>query len=189
VSVGVRFDAASSECLVFTAAEGVLAALAHDLAIRVERFTVAVDAASAAVTASFDPASLRVVGARRAGAIDPSALDAGDRRQIEATIAATVLETARHPDVRFTSSAVVARGATLEVAGILWLHGRERPLALTAHVRPEGVVAEVALHQPDFGITPYRAMLGALKVKPDVLVRLTLRLAGTAPDCAPEGRP
>jgi hypothetical protein len=35
----------------------------------------------------------------------------------------------------------------------------------------------VALHQPDFGIRPYRAMLGALKVKAGVVVRASIPAA------------
>ena len=35
-------------------------------------------------------------------------------------------------------------------------------------------VAELKLHQPDFGIKPYSAALGALKVKPDILVRVSV---------------
>jgi hypothetical protein len=30
--------------------------------------------------------------------------------------------------------------------------------------------ARITVHQPDFGIRPYRALLGALAVKPDVVV-------------------
>jgi hypothetical protein len=33
---------------------------------------------------------------------------------------------------------------------------------------------EVTLHQPDFRIEPYRAALGALKIKPDVRVRVRI---------------
>ena len=36
------------------------------------------------------------------------------------------------------------------------------------------LVAEVSLHQPDFGIKPYSAMLGTLRVKPDVTVVVSL---------------
>jgi hypothetical protein len=35
-------------------------------------------------------------------------------------------------------------------------------------------VAEIKLHQPDFGIKPFTAALGALKVKPDVVVRVSV---------------
>ena len=33
---------------------------------------------------------------------------------------------------------------------------------------------ELTLHQPDFGITPYRAMLGTLKIRADVQIRVTV---------------
>jgi hypothetical protein len=43
-------------------------------------------------------------------------------------------------------------------------------------VRREGerLATSVRLHQPDFGIAPYRAMLGALRVKADVVVRASV---------------
>jgi hypothetical protein len=43
-------------------------------------------------------------------------------------------------------------------------------------VRAEGDrwVAEMNIHQPDFGIKPYTAALGALKVKPEVMVRISV---------------
>ncbi len=37
-----------------------------------------------------------------------------------------------------------------------------------------GWTAEVRLQQPDFGIRPYRAMLGTLRVQPDVLIRMSV---------------
>ena len=41
--------------------------------------------------------------------------------------------------------------------------------------RLDSLLELVRLHQPDFGITPYRAMLGALKVKADVRVTIAAR--------------
>jgi hypothetical protein len=35
-------------------------------------------------------------------------------------------------------------------------------------------VAQVVLHQPDFGIKPYSAMLGALRIRPDVRIELSV---------------
>jgi hypothetical protein len=169
----VRFDPTSAECLVFTYAEGALSVLAHDLKITVERFSIVVDDASAAVRASFAADSLRVVAAVRAdGREDHGALAAGDRRQIERTIVETVLEADRHPEIRFASTAVTGAGAGLVLAGRLALHGHERTVRVAARTGPVGLVAETKLHQPDFGIVPYRAMLGALRVKPDVLIRV-----------------
>ena len=63
------------------------------------------------------------------------------------------------------------------MTGTLALHGVERQI--TVQVRPEGdrMVAAVPLHQADFGIRPFSALLGALKVKPDLTVRLSLPAA------------
>ena len=95
-------------------------------------------------------------------------------RQVADNIASDVLEPRRHPEVRFESSRVVEEGAGFRVTGTLFQHGRRKEL--TVPVRREGAlwVAEVALHQPDFGIKPFSAMLGALKVKPGVTVRLSV---------------
>jgi hypothetical protein len=35
-------------------------------------------------------------------------------------------------------------------------------------------VTDLKLHQPDFGIKPFSAALGALKVKPDVIIRVSV---------------
>jgi hypothetical protein len=32
----------------------------------------------------------------------------------------------------------------------------------------------VVLNQPEFGITPYRAMMGTLRIKPEVRVRISV---------------
>lgn len=86
-----------------------------------------------------------------------------------------VLESRRFPEVNFRSTQVEVRGEGYQVAGLLKIKGVERPL--TAQVKPEGEgwLLEVPLHQPDFGIKPYSAMLGALKLKPGLRVRLRTR--------------
>jgi len=169
-----HFDASTAECLVLTYKEGLLAAIAHDLEIRVERFDVDIDEAPLAVRARFDATSLRVVGALRDGAPHPDAISPSDRHQIERNIVDDVLHAREHASIVFVSSAVAAEGEGFRVTGDLTLHGKTRPLTLVA--RPEGdrMIASVRLHQPDFGIRPYSAMLGTLKIKPDVTVRCSL---------------
>ena len=81
----------------------------------------------------------------------------------------------RWPDVRFASTSVRQTGDRLVVDGQLTLAGRERPLHL-AVTRVDGRwTCELELHQPDWGITPYRAALGTLRVKPRVRVRLSVK--------------
>ena len=60
----------------------------------------------------------------------------------------------------------------------LYREGSRLPEQISRLLFLESVVAgrqqlDVVLNQPDFGIAPYRAMLGALKIQADVTVRVT----------------
>jgi len=169
----VSFDPSTAECLVFTYKAGLLSGVAHDLKLRVERFEIAVD--DQGIHTHFHASSLRVVCAQVGGQDDPRALSEKDRREIEATIVRDVLDARRHPAIDFRSSAVAATVAPAEIQidGTLSIRGRERPLRLLARREADRAVIETAIHQPDFGIRPYTAMLGALRIKPDVAVRVT----------------
>ena len=157
-------DAATAECLVYTFREGLLAAVGHDLCLRVERFAVEVtgDASAPSILARFDAASLRVTG-------DVSAADA---RKIEGHAADDVLAARKFPTVELRSTRVVRDGERAHVEATLTLHGATRPIAFDAVADASDWRAEVRLDQRDFGIKPFTAMLGALRVRADVLVRL-----------------
>lgn len=172
-----RFDPTSAECLVLTYKEGLLSAIAHDLQIRVTRFDLEVDAATHAVRASFDAGSLQVMGAMHDGVLREGALSEADKHKIEHSITDDVLHTRLHPEIRFTSSHVAPEGDGFHLRGELSLHGRSREIAFVAHREGDRLVAEVPIHQPDFGIKPYSAMLGALKIKPDLTVRCSVPAA------------
>jgi polyisoprenoid-binding protein YceI len=169
----VSFDASMAECLVFTYKAGLLSGVAHDLKLRVERFEIAID--DQGIHARFDASSLRVVSAQVSGKDDPRTLSERDRREIEATIVREVLDARRHPAIDFRSSAVAATvaPAEMQIDGTLSIRGRERPFSLLARRQGDRAVVEAVIHQPDFGIRPYTAMLGALRIKPDVAVRVT----------------
>jgi hypothetical protein len=170
----VHLDPSSAECWVFTKREGLLSAIAHDLKIRVTKFAIDVDEPTRVISAHFDAASLRVVCAMDAGNEAPGTLTAANKREIESTIVRDVLHAREYPDIRFGSTAVEENGSAYLVKGKLALHGHER--GVRARVRQEGAhyVAEVRLHQPDFGIRPYTALFGTLKVQADVLVRIVV---------------
>ncbi|MDQ3038041.1 MAG: YceI family protein [Myxococcota bacterium] len=169
-----RFTQDDAECRVFTFKEGLLSAMAHDLEIEVARFSVEVDEGRTRVEGTWDPASLRVLHACKDGAPSPGSLSDRDKKKIESNIASDVLEVSRWREIRFTSSAVEASGEALVVRGALELHGRR--CEIEARVAREGDrwVTEVTLHQPDFGITPYSAMMGTLRIKPEVRVRIAV---------------
>jgi polyisoprenoid-binding protein YceI len=131
---------------------------------------VALSVAAGVVTLRVDAASLRVVCARQGERDAPEVLSARDHAKIEKNIREDVLASGRFPEVLFRSTAAAPRGDGWEVTGDLSLHGVTRRVAAQVR-RVEGWwVAEVTLRQPDYGIKPYSAMLGALKVQPDVKV-------------------
>ncbi len=170
----MRLDPVSAECVVLTYKEGVLSAMAHDLRIRVTRFAVEVDEDQWRVEGRFDAASLRVVCAMRGGVDAPEDLGGTDKRRIEESIVREVLEAERYPEIRFVSTSATACGDELAITGLLALHGRARELVVEVR-RSDGMWVAVAnVHQPDFGIRPYSAFLGTLRVRPDVSVRFAV---------------
>jgi polyisoprenoid-binding protein YceI len=178
----VKIDATRGALTVFTFKEGFLSPVAHDLELQVQRFAVEIDEAKGEVDVRIDASSLLVRGAVRNGRLDTQALSQADRRTIAETIRKDVLKAGRHPEIRYTGRLRGPAGHRLELAGSLTLVGVTRPLSVSAerHGRSgEHCEGEVVLHQPDFGIRPYSAMLGALKIRPDVFVRFSLPL-GTA---------
>lgn len=142
-----------SEAFVFTFKDGLLSPLAHDLKLRVTGFELG------GQTATFDASSLRV---ESAGGPLPKHFYA----EIEKNIREDVLHSAKFPQIRFEATAV----SDTEIAGRLTLHGVTKDIRLGR----KGNVIEYALDQRDFGIKPYSAMLGTLKVKPVVNVQITL---------------
>jgi hypothetical protein len=162
----VRFDASTAECLVYTYREGLLAAVGHDLCLRVTRFVIDVgDAATGGpLIAEFDAGSLQTTGG----------INRLDARKIERNAARDVLDARRFPTIAFRSSRVERSGERARIDGALTLHGVTQELAFDAVGGAADWRAEVRLDQRDFGIAPYRAMLGALRVRADVLVSVRL---------------
>jgi hypothetical protein len=169
------FDAQNAECSVFTFKEGLLSPVAHDLRLQVTRFNIDVAADAASIVAIFDAGSLVVDSPMKDGVENPSALSAADKHKIAGQIRDDVLETRKHPEIVFRSRLLRPRSdGGYDFAGELSLHGVTRPLSGATQLVNGRQRLELTLHQPDFGITPFRAMLGALKIQADVRVRLTV---------------
>ena len=52
--------------------------------------------------------------------------------------------------------------------------GRERTVPIAIRRVGDELRAEASVHQPDFGIRPFSAILGTLRVRPDVKIALTM---------------
>ncbi len=158
--------------LVFTYKDGLLARLAHDLQLSCRSFSVA--RTGETITARFALGTLKVDGAVERGCVAPGVLSDGDRRKIEQTMADDVLELRRFAEARFAGTLAI-RGADPVVDGTLTLHGRTVPLGpVTARQRDGLWVAEVSLVPSRWGIAPYRALAGALKLQDRLTVRIEL---------------
>ncbi len=108
-----------------------------------------------------------------------------DRREIGAT-ARKLLASDRNPEAVFTATKFEpdADGGGL-ISGTFMLRGVERPLQLTA--RPAGqdryrVTGSVL--QSAYGIKPYSAFLGALRVSDRVAIEADIDLSAAAEDAA-----
>lgn len=161
-------------CDVFTRREGMLSAAGHDLRVRATRAMWTVDAARGELRATIEAAGLRVACAVRGGRDDPDALSAGDREKIDRALHDEVLEARRFPRVEV--QATFARdGDRATVRGRVTLHGVEGPFEAVARRDGGWWEASCALDQTAFGIRPFTAMLGALKVGRVVELRVRLR--------------
>jgi len=166
-------DQSRGECAVFTFKEGLLSPVAHDLRLRVERWSLTWDPAARSLEAIFQAGSLAVDTVMRDGRPAPGVIDAKDKGKIEKNIREDVLASARHPEIRFRAT-VPAGAVPGTISGELELAGRRRALSIKVLQEGASWVAEATIHQPDWGIKPFSAMLGTLKVKPDVRVRVAV---------------
>ncbi len=160
-----------SSLYAYTYKEGVLSRVAHDLRIALPGFAVA--ATGDSVDISFDLTLARPEGAMVSGRLAANELDAKDLSEISRTIQGEVLHTKRFPRARFVG-AIERSGAKMIVRGKLELHGKERELAFEARLEGERLVGEFELQPSDFGITPYRALLGALRLQDRVRIAFSL---------------
>ena len=154
---------------ILTYKEGILSPIAHDLKIRVERFDISYDREGERVVGVFDSASLKVVCAMRDGAEDHAAVSDADKVKIERNIARDVLATRRHPSINFIGR-VDRTAVPLRLLGTLTLCGRQREIEVCLKEGDGVLEGACELHQPDFGIKPFSALLGALKIRPTVTV-------------------
>lgn len=152
---------------VFTFKDGLLARLAHDLRLSARRFEV--HRAGAALSGRFWPDALVVDGVIRGGQLDPDGLDAGDRAKIHRNITDEILHTARFPTIEFTGA---LQGAA--IAGSLTMAGKTCPVSAPLRREAGRLRAEFTLVPSRWGIPPYKALAGAIKLQDRVVVTLDL---------------
>ncbi|MFT6395853.1 MAG: hypothetical protein ACJAYU_000595 [Bradymonadia bacterium] len=151
----------------FTYKEGVLSAIAHDLRLTVKRFRVQVDGAN--VTGFFMPESITVDGAMKNGKLNERGLSDKDKSKIRSIMAGEVLRTSQFGKVNFTGI-VTQEGLALVARGELELVGKKQQLEVAMRRRGDNITGEIEIQPSRWGIKPYRALGGTLKLQDRVRV-------------------
>ena len=151
---------------------GAAAKAGHDLLIHVTAWeaelVVGENPADASMELTADATSLRVVE----GTGGMQALGDDDLANIHQTIDDEVL---RRQEIRFRSTRVQTEreGSRLRAEGDLTLAGSTQPIAFDLAIGHGGALrASAVVTQTAWGMKPYSALFGALKVKDEVEVRL-----------------
>jgi len=154
-----------------TGKAGAASKAGHNLRIEVTSWRatldVAEDPAETALELTADPRSLRV----REGTGGMQTLGDDDKASIEETIDGEVLDGAA---IAFRSRRVApGAGGALSVEGELDLAGKRHPVAFDLQARDDGrLTGSARIRQTDWGIKPYSALFGTLKVVDEVDVEI-----------------
>jgi polyisoprenoid-binding protein YceI len=157
---------------VFREPGALLARMAHDVEFLVER--ISVRETDSRVDVTFEPASLRVTGALVEGKVDPTLLDASDRAEIERNLRAQVLKTDKFPRGRFEGEFDATRVPS-PVRGTLELLGKRQPISFELTRQGDSFVGELTIAPSRWGIAPYRALLGALKLRDTAILCIEVK--------------
>ncbi len=169
-----RIDVKKSRFIVETQTSGLSAMFAHDHRMEIRDFDGRAtfargNSGAASLTLTVRAGSLYLLGENEIGA----------RQSIESALREDVLETAKYPEIAFTSRSVKfeRRGdGTYDVrlAGELALHGVGRPITVPARVSFEGgvlhAIGAFEIRQTDFKITPFSFVNGTVAIKDTVTI-------------------
>jgi len=181
-----KVDPAQSSLVVQLFKDGLAARLGHDHVVRAGAFAGAVtyDQSHPAVS------SIRVeVEVRSLIADDPGTrrtfglageLSTSERAEIDSAMKADgQLAAARFPSITFTSTAITKQAdGRYAVTGRLTIRGVTNELRFPAELALDGPKlrgrAQLKFTQSSFGYQPYRALLGAIKNKDEVILHIDL---------------
>ena len=167
-----------SEFKIFVYKAGIASSFAHDHVMSVEKFKGQVvydenTPSKSSVYIRVEAKSLKV--------LDPK-VKKSDRAKIKKSMDSDeVLNIKKYPNITFQSSKVEvkkASGLLLKVTGKLTLHGKTKTISFPVKVTKKGgkltASGKFKLRQTEFGMTPYSAYLGAVKVKDVIDVQFNI---------------
>lgn len=168
-----RLGPATCRLLIKTGRAGLGRRAGHDLTIEATRWSgeavVAIgDPGGSSVRVSVETGSLEVREAT--GGLKP--LTDADRAEIKRTLEGkALLNTAEHPTIIFRSTSVAGTPQAFEITGDLTIKGRTHPVTVRGKGNGGSLLRGWAtVTQSAWGIKPYTAFLGALRLADEVRV-------------------
>ena len=167
----------SGQLLIKTSRTGLGARAGHDLTIEVTRWQADVtvdsaDVARSSVVVEVDVGSFEV----RTGTGGVKPLTDADRAEIKKTIGEKILHTGEHPAITFRSTRVAGTPGSFSIDGDLTITGRTQPVTVHGRLADDSVQGSAAVVQSRWGIRPYTAFFGALKLSDEVTIEFSVRL-------------
>jgi len=168
----------SGQLLIKTSRTGLGRRDGHDLTIEVTRWQAeatvdSADAAGSSVTVEADANSFEILTGT--GGVKP--LTDADRAEIKKTIREQILHTGQHPAITFQSTRVAGTPGSFTIDGDLTITGRTQPVTVHGQLADDRVQGSAAVVQSRWGIRPYTAFFGALKLSDEVTVEFGIRIA------------
>jgi hypothetical protein len=165
-----QFGPENARLTIRTGRKGAASKAGHDLLIEVGSWQATLDPeARPALTLTADSRSCRVLE----GTGGVKALDDDDKANIAKTIDDEVLKGCA---IEFRSNQVERRPDGLSVTGELTLGGRTAPVSFELAMGDGRLTGGATVKQTDFGMKPYTALFGALKVADEVRVGIDAKL-------------
>jgi len=166
---------------VYTFKEGLLSKLAHDLLIDITDFKVNLEVpeagfASGSLELEIQTNSLKVICALKNGE-RTDALKEKDIADIEKDMGGKVLHPDKYPTANFRSKAVQEKDGGYKINGDLSLHGVTKSIDFDIDTDGNNLKGMITLLQKDYGIKPFKAMMGTLKIKNEINVGFDLSLS------------
>jgi hypothetical protein len=154
---------------VYTFKEGLLASVAHDLELSLEGFKVRFNGGD--VTATFNLGTLTVTGAMVNRQLSPKTLSASDRTKIEHTMHREILRTDRYPSAELSGCIIDG-----QLEGTLTLKGRSVAVIGPVSSMNARASGQVEIKPSQWGIKPYSALFGALKLQDRIRIEYWMDL-------------
>lgn len=167
----------SGRLLVRTARTGLGAKAGHDLTLEVTRWrgSVTLNAASPASSAIAVEIEVDSIEVREGtGGVKP--LTDTDRAEIRKTLRQKILQTTRYPTITFQSTRVTGTTESFQAEGDLTITGTTQPVTVRGTLANGRARGSTTVTQSAWGIKPYSAFFGALRLRDEVEVEFDLAL-------------